>query len=199
MTQAHLTDMDITPQSPLLLPHPPDYKHSTHKTTVYGRCKNSSKTSVHIPSLHCTNKQKADILAESILTNFTENEKNNDFDDDDEIVNNTVNAFLSHPPPPTAETAYPSEIISYIKSSNLKKAPVTSPICILCDTGQDMTAAHLDECSALNDLNCIVKSSPPGGATEYTTNRQVANVVAKNDAYLALSSTFRYVFIESPL
>ncbi|GFY07860.1 transposable element Tcb2 transposase [Trichonephila clavipes] len=34
---------------------------------------------------------------------------------------------------------------------------VTSPICVLCDTGQDMTAAHLDECSALNDLNCIVK------------------------------------------
>ncbi|GFY17681.1 uncharacterized protein TNCV_1074161 [Trichonephila clavipes] len=34
---------------------------------------------------------------------------------------------------------------------------VTSPICVLCDTGKDMTAAHLDECSALNDLNCIVK------------------------------------------
>ncbi|GFX16008.1 solute carrier family 43 member 3 [Trichonephila clavipes] len=34
---------------------------------------------------------------------------------------------------------------------------VTSPICVLCDTGQDMTAAHLDECSALNDVNCIVK------------------------------------------
>ncbi|GFW53285.1 uncharacterized protein TNCV_4075061 [Trichonephila clavipes] len=34
---------------------------------------------------------------------------------------------------------------------------VFSPICVLCDTGQDMTAAHLDECSALNDLNCIVK------------------------------------------
>ncbi|GFV52793.1 uncharacterized protein TNCV_2874641 [Trichonephila clavipes] len=34
---------------------------------------------------------------------------------------------------------------------------VTLPICVLCDTGQDMTAAHLDECSALNDLNCIVK------------------------------------------
>ncbi|GFV88775.1 uncharacterized protein TNCV_3355271 [Trichonephila clavipes] len=33
---------------------------------------------------------------------------------------------------------------------------VNSPICVLCDTGQDMTAAHLDECSALNDLNCIV-------------------------------------------
>ncbi|GFU78862.1 transposable element Tcb2 transposase [Trichonephila clavipes] len=32
---------------------------------------------------------------------------------------------------------------------------VTSPICVLCDTGLDMTAAHLDECSALNDLNCI--------------------------------------------
>ncbi|GFV29784.1 uncharacterized protein LOC103524116 [Trichonephila clavipes] len=36
---------------------------------------------------------------------------------------------------------------------------VTSPICVLCDTGQDMTADHLDECSALNDLNCIVKRS----------------------------------------
>ncbi|GFW21488.1 uncharacterized protein LOC103524116 [Trichonephila clavipes] len=35
---------------------------------------------------------------------------------------------------------------------------LTSPICVLCDTGQDMTAAHLDECSALNDLNCIIKS-----------------------------------------
>ncbi|GFY16251.1 uncharacterized protein TNCV_2348961 [Trichonephila clavipes] len=33
---------------------------------------------------------------------------------------------------------------------------VTSPICVLCNTGQDMTAAHLDECSALNDLNCVV-------------------------------------------
>ncbi|GFU78052.1 probable RNA-directed DNA polymerase from transposon X-element, partial [Trichonephila clavipes] len=89
-----------------------------------------------IPSLHCntgtaiTDKQKANILAESILTNFTENERhNNDFDEEDEIVNNTVNAFLSHPPPPTAETAYPSEIISYIKSSNAKKAPaVRRPI-----------------------------------------------------------------------
>ncbi|GFX99344.1 putative rna-directed dna polymerase from transposon bs [Trichonephila clavipes] len=36
---------------------------------------------------------------------------------------------------------------------------VTSPICVLCDTGQDMTAAHLDECSALNDLNCILRDS----------------------------------------
>ncbi|GFV88557.1 hypothetical protein TNCV_1243671 [Trichonephila clavipes] len=34
---------------------------------------------------------------------------------------------------------------------------LTSPIYVSCDTGQDMTAAHLDECSALNDLNCIVK------------------------------------------
>ncbi|GFS59782.1 RNA-directed DNA polymerase from mobile element jockey [Trichonephila clavipes] len=83
-----------------------------------------------IPSLHCTtgtaitDQQKANILAESILENFTENERqNNDFDEEDEIVNNTVKAFISHPPPPTAETAYPSEIISYIKSSNAKKAP----------------------------------------------------------------------------
>ncbi|GFW35975.1 RNA-directed DNA polymerase from mobile element jockey [Trichonephila clavipes] len=84
-----------------------------------------------IPSLHCTtgtaitDQQKANILAESILENFTENERqNNDFDEEDEIVNNTVKAFISHPPPPTAETAYPSEIISYIKSSNAKKHQV---------------------------------------------------------------------------
>ncbi|GFV97120.1 uncharacterized protein LOC103524116 [Trichonephila clavipes] len=38
---------------------------------------------------------------------------------------------------------------------------VTSPVCVLCDTGQDMTAAHLDECSALNDLNCIVSRGLP--------------------------------------
>ncbi|GFX24361.1 probable RNA-directed DNA polymerase from transposon X-element [Trichonephila clavipes] len=109
----------------------PDYKHSAHKTTVYGRCKNSSKTSVQ--TFHLYTAQQARLLQTSrkliswpnlsslilrkmrgkimILTN------------DDEIVNNTVNAFLSHPPPPTAETAYPSEIISYIKSSNPKKAP----------------------------------------------------------------------------
>ncbi|GFV60474.1 uncharacterized protein LOC103524116 [Trichonephila clavipes] len=34
---------------------------------------------------------------------------------------------------------------------------VTSPICVLCDTGQEMTAANLGEWSALNDLNCFVK------------------------------------------
>ncbi|GFV46896.1 hypothetical protein TNCV_1270141 [Trichonephila clavipes] len=79
------------------------------KTTVYGRCKFFKNKRSDIPSLHCTtgtamftDKQKADILAESILNNFTENERqNNDFDDDDEIVNNTVNAFLflTLPPP----------------------------------------------------------------------------------------------------
>jgi ribonuclease HI len=31
-----------------------------------------------------------------------------------------------------------------------------SPTCILCDSGQDMTVAHLNECSALLDSNCIV-------------------------------------------
>ncbi|GFV53204.1 uncharacterized protein TNCV_1065631 [Trichonephila clavipes] len=45
---------------------------------------------------------------------------------------------------------------------------------------------------------------PPGGATAYqllhrSINRQVSNRVAKNDAHLALSPTFRYVSIESPL
>ncbi|GFS64399.1 hypothetical protein TNCV_3955741 [Trichonephila clavipes] len=47
-------------------------------------------------------------------------------------------------------------------------------------------------------------SSPPGGATAYqllqhSINCQVANMFAKNDANLALSPTFRYVSIESPL
>ncbi|GFY08606.1 probable RNA-directed DNA polymerase from transposon X-element [Trichonephila clavipes] len=71
-----------------------------------------------------TDNQKANILTDSILDNFTENIRNtNDFDDDDELINNTVNSFLSIPPLTTTETAYPSEIISYIKKSNSKKAP----------------------------------------------------------------------------
>ncbi|GFV57861.1 hypothetical protein TNCV_3954211 [Trichonephila clavipes] len=62
--------------------------------------------------------------AESILDNFTENSRpNNDYDDVDELINNTVNSFLSLPTSTTTETAYPSEIISYIKKSNSKKAP----------------------------------------------------------------------------
>ncbi|GFT43201.1 uncharacterized protein NPIL_311401 [Nephila pilipes] len=35
---------------------------------------------------------------------------------------------------------------------------INSPTCVLCDFGQAMTAAHLDECSSLNHLNCIVKN-----------------------------------------
>ncbi|GFW96303.1 probable RNA-directed DNA polymerase from transposon X-element [Trichonephila clavipes] len=83
-----------------------------------------------IPPLNCssgtavTDTQKANILAESILDNFTENSRpNNDYDDDDELINNLVNSFLSLPTSTTTETAYPSEIISYIKKSNSKKAP----------------------------------------------------------------------------
>ncbi|GFU77225.1 hypothetical protein TNCV_4126021 [Trichonephila clavipes] len=47
---------------------------------------------------------------------------NDNYDNDDELNNNTVNTFHSLSPPPT-DTAYPSEIISYIKKSNSKKAP----------------------------------------------------------------------------
>ncbi|GFT36677.1 RNA-directed DNA polymerase from mobile element jockey [Trichonephila clavipes] len=82
-----------------------------------------------IPSLHCTtgtaitDKQKADILAESILNNFTENERqNNDFDDDDEIVNNTVNAFLSHPPLPPLKRLIPLRSFLISKVLTLKGA-----------------------------------------------------------------------------
>ncbi|GFV91609.1 hypothetical protein TNCV_4761741 [Trichonephila clavipes] len=47
-------------------------------------------------------------------------------------------------------------------------------------------------------------SSPSGGTATYqhlhcSINRQVVNVITKNDANLALSPTFRYVSIESPL
>ncbi|GFW49353.1 probable RNA-directed DNA polymerase from transposon BS [Trichonephila clavipes] len=83
-----------------------------------------------IPPLSCetgtavTDNQKANILADSIIDNFTENiRKTNKFDEDDEIINNTVTSFLSNPPLTTTEIAYPSEIISYIKKSNSKKAP----------------------------------------------------------------------------
>ncbi|GFV87821.1 hypothetical protein TNCV_781031 [Trichonephila clavipes] len=52
---------------------------------------------------------------------------------------------------------------------------LTSPICVLCDTGQDMTAAHLDECSALNDLNCIVKSSYDIPVQEHISDHSIQN------------------------
>ncbi|GFW59591.1 RNA-directed DNA polymerase from mobile element jockey [Trichonephila clavipes] len=84
-----------------------------------------------IPSLHCTtgtaitDKQKADILAESILNNFTENERqNNDFDDDDEIVNNTVNAFFSHPPLPPLKRLIPLRSFLISKVLMLKRRQV---------------------------------------------------------------------------
>ncbi|GFS59219.1 uncharacterized protein TNCV_70661 [Trichonephila clavipes] len=50
----------------------------------------------------------------------------------------------------------------------------------------------------------LCSSFPPGGATAYqllhhSNNRQVANMVAKNDANWTLSPTFCYVPIESAL
>ncbi|GFV63677.1 uncharacterized protein TNCV_1962231 [Trichonephila clavipes] len=57
---------------------------------------------------------------------------------------------------------------------------VTSPICVLCDTGQDMTAAHLDECSALNDLNCIVKRSVGSGREKKKREIGMARKRAEN-------------------
>ncbi|GFT01443.1 hypothetical protein TNCV_3215371 [Trichonephila clavipes] len=84
-----------------------------------------------IPSLHCTtgtaitDQQKANILAESILENFTENERqNNDFDEEDEIVNNTVKAFISHPPPPLLKRLIPLRSFPTLKVLMLKKHQV---------------------------------------------------------------------------
>ncbi|GFW88842.1 hypothetical protein TNCV_2682761 [Trichonephila clavipes] len=50
----------------------------------------------------------------------------------------------------------------------------------------------------------IKRNSPPGYAIAYQLLRhsfdhQVANMAAKNDVNLALSPTFRYLSIESPL
>ncbi|GFW14388.1 probable RNA-directed DNA polymerase from transposon X-element [Trichonephila clavipes] len=144
-----------------------------------------------IPSLHCTtgtaitDKQKADILAESILTNFTENERQkNDFDDDDEIVNNTVNAFLSHPPPPTAETAYPSEIISYIKSSNPKKAPGKSknnpasyrPISLLSTLSKITESIILTRLKNIININKTINPNQYGFTNKLSTLHPLLNL-----------------------
>ncbi|GFS63993.1 probable RNA-directed DNA polymerase from transposon X-element [Trichonephila clavipes] len=144
-----------------------------------------------IPSLHCTtgtaitDKQKADILAESILTNFTENERqNNDFDDDDEIVNNTVNAFLSPPPPPTAETAYPSEIISYIKSSNPKKAPGKSknnpasyrPISLLSTLSKITESIILIRLKNIININKTINPNQYGFTNKLSTLHPLLNL-----------------------
>ncbi|GFW40114.1 probable RNA-directed DNA polymerase from transposon X-element [Trichonephila clavipes] len=144
-----------------------------------------------IPSLHCTtgtaitDKQKADILAESILTNFTENERqNNDFDDDDEIVNNTVNAFLSHPHPPTAEMAYPSEIISYIKSSNPKNAPGKSknnpasyrPISLLSTLSKITESIILTRLKNIININKTINPNQYGFTNKLSTLHPLLNL-----------------------
>ncbi|GFX04607.1 uncharacterized protein TNCV_901351 [Trichonephila clavipes] len=72
---------------------------------------------------------------------------------------------------------------------------VTSPICVLCDTGQDMTAAHLDECSALNDLNCIVKSSRSERVT-FTAASRHDNVLEFLDTSLKVMKNLCFVHIK---
>ncbi|GFV55521.1 hypothetical protein TNCV_2020471 [Trichonephila clavipes] len=67
---------------------------------------------------------------------------------------------------------------------------------IWCEHGH---IEHLEELNALKNHR-----SPPAGSTAYqllprSINHQVANVVTKNDAKLALSPTFLYVSFKSPL
>ncbi|GFV66050.1 hypothetical protein TNCV_1440571 [Trichonephila clavipes] len=58
---------------------------------------------------------------------------------------------------------------------------------------------------SVKEIRCLLQAhSPQGGTTAYqllsrSINPQVTNMVAKYDVNLALSSIFRYVFIESPL
>ncbi|GFT50741.1 hypothetical protein TNCV_3963581 [Trichonephila clavipes] len=108
--------------------------NSALKTTVYGWCKEFLKNKrSDIPALNCptgkavTHDQKvnilANILANTIIPNFTENTRPNSNDDeDDAIINNTVNTFL-YPTPTIIETANHSEIISSIKKFNSEEAP----------------------------------------------------------------------------
>ncbi|GFU80982.1 RNA-directed DNA polymerase from mobile element jockey [Trichonephila clavipes] len=83
-----------------------------------------------IPPLNCssgtavTDTQKANILAESILDNFTENPRpNNDFDNDDELINNTVNTFLSFLLPLLLKLPIPLRLLAILRNLTLKKAP----------------------------------------------------------------------------
>ncbi|GFT18881.1 probable RNA-directed DNA polymerase from transposon X-element [Trichonephila clavipes] len=135
-----------------------------------------------IPPLNCTtgkavtDNQKANILADSILDNFTENtRKTNEFDDDDELINNTVNSFLSIPPLATTETAYSSEIISYIKKSNSKKAPaVMRPILAYgCPVWGYAAKPNINILDTLQNstIRMIVK------ATRYMRNDDIRNAI----------------------
>ncbi|GFX21899.1 probable RNA-directed DNA polymerase from transposon X-element [Trichonephila clavipes] len=81
-----------------------------------------------IPPLNCssgtavTDTQKANILAESILDNFTENPRpNNDFDNDDELINNTVNTFLSFLLPLLLKLPIPLRLLAILRNLTLKK------------------------------------------------------------------------------
>ncbi|GFW06819.1 probable RNA-directed DNA polymerase from transposon X-element [Trichonephila clavipes] len=156
-----------------------------------------------IPSLHCTtgtpitDKQKANILAESILTNFTENERqNNDFDDEDEIVNNTVNAFLS--PPPTAETAYPSEIISYIKSSNPKKAPDSKNIININNIINPNQYGFTNKLSTLHPLLNLTEAISEGFQRKKSTGAVFLDIQKAFDRVWLTGLTFKLITYNIP-
>ncbi|GFX25260.1 integrase catalytic domain-containing protein [Trichonephila clavipes] len=69
---------------------------------------------------------------------------------------------------------------------------VTSPICVLCDTGQDMTAAHLDECSALNDLNCI-RCIFQRTIDKYSACVEVGKPIDENSACVEVGTTHKHL------
>ncbi|GFX28776.1 nucleic-acid-binding protein from transposon X-element [Trichonephila clavipes] len=85
-----------------------------------------------IPPLECdrgtaiTDTQKANLLADTLKENFTENTYQNR--DTDNLINNTVNTFISTNPTTYLNPVLPDEIITYIKKSSSKKAPVLRPI-----------------------------------------------------------------------
>ncbi|GFS89161.1 centrosome-associated protein 350 [Trichonephila clavipes] len=79
---------------------------------------------------------------------------------------------------------------------------VTSPICVLCDTGQDMTAAHLDECSALNDLNCIESISEVSLLRENSipSSSTITESVLSDDSFAQLTlDVVRKITLEEEL
>ncbi|GFW95195.1 probable RNA-directed DNA polymerase from transposon X-element [Trichonephila clavipes] len=84
-----------------------------------------------IPALHTasgiaiTDEQKANLIANTMKDNFTENTRPADFRNSiDSDVTSTLERFFSHPPPTPISPTNPDEVAAYVNKLKIRKTPV---------------------------------------------------------------------------
>ncbi|GFU48784.1 RNA-directed DNA polymerase from mobile element jockey [Trichonephila clavipes] len=85
---------------------------------------------VDIPALHTasgiaiTDEQKANLIANTMKDNFTENTRPADFRNSiDSDVKSTLERFFSHPPPTPISPTNPDEVAAYVNKLKVRKTP----------------------------------------------------------------------------